>query len=341
MLNIITDCLGLDVCITLYLSFVSEQSSCGFVFEVGDDCQICDTILRISLHVCVSLLSAYLLLLRTEACKGERLYMKRFLQRVVLFVVAIFWLFMPKDTHVSGQESDGSDYDPYPIQLISPGGGENFLASTKQKIVFTSTSKIRYVRIEYSLDNGESWKRIVNSRIIDRPADYYLWEVPCTLSNSAKVRVSDPYGPDYDVSLEPFSIVDGTPPSLELSLAKNTLWPANGEMVDVGLSFTLGDNCDPNPRIFLEITSDEPPGSAKGRGGSQIVPDATIMADHRVLLRAERSEDGDGRVYVLTLTVRDSSGNSAAATGEVKVNVSQDREAVDSGQFYDATRINE
>lgn len=267
--------------------------------------------------------------------------MKRFLQRIVLFVVAIFLLFMPKDMHVSGDVSDGSDFDPYPIQLISPGGGEKFLAATKQRIAFTTTNKIRYVRIEYSLDNGESWKRIVNSRIVDSPADYYVWEVPCTLSNSAKVRVSDPYGPDYDLSLEPFSIVDGTPPSVELSLAKNSLWPPNGEMVDVGVSFTVRDNCDPNPHIFLEITSDEPPGSAKGHGGSQIAPDATITADRRVLLRAERSEDGDGRVYVLTLTARDRSGNAVAATSEVKVNVSQDREAVDSGQFYDATLIKE
>lgn len=260
--------------------------------------------------------------------------MKRFLQRIVLFVIAIFWLFMPNDMQVSGQESDGSDYDPYPIQLISPGGGEKFLASSKQKIFFTSTNKIRYVRIEYSVDNGESWKRIVNSRIIDRPADYYVWEVPCTLSNSAKVRVSDPYGPDYDVSLEPFSIVDGTPPSVELSLPKNTLWPANGEMVDVGLSFMVRDNCDPNPRVFLEVTSDEPPGSAKGHGGSQAALDATIMADRRVLLRAKRAEDGDGRVYVLTLTARDNSGNAVAATRQVKVNLSQEMEAVDSGQFY-------
>jgi hypothetical protein len=267
--------------------------------------------------------------------------MKRFLLRIVLFVLAIFWLFVPKDTQVSGQESDGSDYDPYPIQLISPGGGEKFFASTKQRIVFTSTSKIRYVRIEYSVDNGESWKRIVNSRIVDSPADYYVWEVPCTLSNSAKVRVSDPYGPDYDVSLEPFSIVDGTPPSLELSLSKNTLWPPNGEMVDVGLSFRLRDNCDPNPRVFLEITTDEASGATKDHDGSQIGPDAKIMADRRVLLRAERSEDGDGRVYVLTLTARDSSGNAVVATRQVKVNVSQDREAVDSGQFYDPTRINE
>jgi hypothetical protein len=260
--------------------------------------------------------------------------MKRFLQRIVLFVVAIFWLFMPKDMQVSADVSDGSDFDPYPIQLISPAGGEKFLASTKQRITFTTTNKIRYVRIEYSVDNGESWKRIVNSRIVDRPADYYVWEIPCTLSNSAKVRVSDPYGPDYDVSLEPFSIVDGTPPSVEFSLAKNTLWPANGEMVDVGLSFMVRDNCDPNPRVFLEVTSDEPPGSTKGHGGSQAALDATIMADRRVLLRAERAEDGDGRVYVLTLTARDSSGNAVAATRQVKVNLSQEMEAVDSGQFY-------
>lgn len=58
MLNRMTECHGSDLCITLSLSFGGEYSTCGFVVEVGDDCPKCDTISRISLYVCVSLLFA-------------------------------------------------------------------------------------------------------------------------------------------------------------------------------------------------------------------------------------------------------------------------------------------
>lgn len=249
-------------------------------------------------------------------------------------LLVILWLCMSRQVQASAMDSDGGDSDLMPIQLISPAGGEEFLAGTKQKIYWTSTNKIDYVRIEYSLNNGEDWIVVVKSKIIDRPADYYMWEVPCTISDKAIVRVSDPYGPYDDSSLEPFSIIDAKPPAIELSLQTDKLWPPNGQMVEVGLSFALKDNCDPNPRVFVRITSDEP------TLGSGLAPDAKIIDGKKVFLRAERANGGDGRVYLVTITATDSSGNSYSKNVAVKVNLREGIEAVDSGQFHDATSTN-
>ena len=187
------------------------------------------------------------------------------------------------------------------------------------------------------MNNGDDWIVVIKSLKVDSPADYYRWQVPCTFSDTAKIRLTDAYGPDYDTSLEPFSIVDATPPSIKLSLLRNSVWPANGEMVNVGFSFAVEDNCDSSPRVFIQITSDEPTTPA---GDSGSAPDAKIIEGQGVLLRAERAEAGDGRVYVIGLTATDSSGNSSSASLAVKVNLTTDQGASDSGQFYDATSTN-
>ena len=164
--------------------------------------------------------------------------------------------------------------------------------------------------------------------------------VPCNLSATAKVRISNAFGTDYDVSFSPFSIVDATAPIIELSLQKKELWPPNGEMVDVGFSFSVKDNCDPRPHAFIKITSDEP--ATEGHGGlsSPYQPEAKILNGNRVWLRAQRSEDGNGRVYVIVLTAIDASNNSSAAAVAVKVNLVRDEESIDDGQSYDATAVN-
>ena len=57
-------------------------------------------------------------------------------------------------------------------------------------------------------------------------------------------------------------------------------------------------------------------------------------------LRAERSGRTDGRVYVITVTAVDAYENSASATVSVKVNRDNKKDAIDSGQYYDAEQAN-
>jgi hypothetical protein len=99
------------------------------------------------------------------------------------------------------------DWDFRKITITYPEGGEKFLAGSKQKISWQTSKSIRYVIIEYSLDSGKKWMEIVKSVKMDEPFASYDWEVPCTPTSEARIRILDVYGPDYDVLIKPFSIL--------------------------------------------------------------------------------------------------------------------------------------
>ncbi len=74
-------------------------------------------------------------------------------------------------------------------------------------------------------------------------------------------------------------------------------------------------------------------------------PDAFILRDldgvfQGILLRAERSTRGDGRVYEITVRATDECGNVGECSANVSVSPANVQPATDSGQFYDATEVN-
>ena len=99
------------------------------------------------------------------------------------------------------------DWDFRKITITSPEGGETFIAGNKQKISWQASSSIRYVKIEYSINDGEEWIELVKNMKMDAPFASHEWVVPCTPTLKAKIRVSNAYGPDFDVLIKPFSIV--------------------------------------------------------------------------------------------------------------------------------------
>ena len=81
------------------------------------------------------------------------------------------------------------------------------------------------------------------------------------------------------------------------------------------------------------LTQDEP---TNGLGDGDTPIDAIVSGDG-VLLRAERSGNGNGRVYTVCFTVHDP---ERIATGCVNVSVPKSKKtdvAIDSGQNYDST----
>jgi hypothetical protein len=222
------------------------------------------------------------------------------------------------------------------ITVTSPNGGEELLAGTTH-ITWESTGEIENVRIEYSINNGTDWTDIAASTENDGS---YTWEVPCNPSDECLIRISDVDSEASDTSDEVFSIIDDEAPYVAVIVEKNHLWPPYRKMVDVDLTFEVSDICDPEPDVSIEVTSDEPTATAPGAGGSKHAPDAEFTDDGRVLLRAERSGEGDGRVYEITVTATDESGNSASSSVSVKVNHDKKKDAIDSGQNYYATQIN-
>ena len=131
--------------------------------------------------------------------------MKNHLYVLAMIVIVVTVLVLASQSDSFGFR--GEDRDFRKITIVSPLGGETFITGSKQEISWQASSSIRYVKIEYSIDNGKKWIEIVKNMKMDTTAESYEWEVPCTPTSKARIRISDVYGPDYDVIINSFSII--------------------------------------------------------------------------------------------------------------------------------------
>ena len=128
------------------------------------------------------------------------------------------------------------------------------------------------------------------------------------------------------------TVEDTTPPDISVIVSPDTLWPPNHKMVDIVATMTASDICDAAPNVVLTSVTCNEPDDAKGKpwdiqdstsGDGSTVSDiqgADIgTMDYEFQLRAERAGKGDGRIYTITYTVTDASGNSANASATVVV----------------------
>jgi hypothetical protein len=91
-----------------------------------------------------------------------------------------------------------------------------------------------------------------------------------------------------------------------------------------------------NDRVVIKVvsvTQDEP---VNGYADGDTSPDAVILSKW-VLVRAERSGKGNGRVYEIKFTADDGHGGSCAGSVHVKVPRGWTH-PIDDGQIYDSTR---
>ncbi len=110
---------------------------------------------------------------------------------------------------------------------------------------------------------------------------------------------------------------DTEPPVVSVTVSPGELWPPNHRLIPIKVQVTATDNVDPAPRIALEdITSSEPD---NGLGDGDTAEDIVVGSDGAILLRAERSGRGPGRIYTITYRAIDSSGNVGVGTAEVIV----------------------
>jgi hypothetical protein len=120
-----------------------------------------------------------------------------------------------------------------------------------------------------------------------------------------------------DTDTQEVTVVDTTPPELELSVSQTALWPPNHKLVTIEPEVMASDICDPAPVVTLvSITSNEP---ANGLGDGNTDDDIVIIDDFHFKLRAERSGHGEGREYTITYQAEDASGNKTTAQVVVSV----------------------
>ena len=111
--------------------------------------------------------------------------------------------------------------------------------------------------------------------------------------------------------------LDLTPPTIEVSVTPDVLWPPNHKYRTVAATVAVEDAVDPSPTVRLvSVTSNEPD---NGEDDGNTVDDIVIVDDTTFELRAERSGTGSGRIYTITYEAEDAAGNTAVATATVTV----------------------
>ena len=114
----------------------------------------------------------------------------------------------------------------------------------------------------------------------------------------------------------PVDQLDVTPPSLTVILSPDTIVSKDDQMVAVKASFILKDDYDRMPEIKLEsITANESlePGD---------VGDASFGLDDRYFKLLAASKSMGGRIYTVTYSATDASGNQTIASATVRVTTS-------------------
>lgn len=129
--------------------------------------------------------------------------------------------------------------------------------------------------------------------------------------------------------IEDISLVSNRSPDCSTATASpDELWPPNHKLRTVTVGGVTDPDGDPVTITIDGVTQDEP---TNGLGDGDQSPDAADGAtSDSVMIRAERSGLGDGRVYHIEFTATDDRGGSC--TGDVTVSVPHDRSspAVDS-----------
>lgn len=111
----------------------------------------------------------------------------------------------------------------------------------------------------------------------------------------------------------PIDRLDITPPTLTVILTPETLVPQGDKLVAIKASFIVKDDYDRFPEIKLEsITANEPLEAGDIR-------DVSIGLDDRYFKFLAKSNSPAGRIYTVTYSATDASGNQAIASATVTV----------------------
>src|SRR5262249_1483160 len=98
----------------------------------------------------------------------------------------------------------------------------------------------------------------------------------------------------------------------------------------VGLAARARDACEGELPVTVSVFGDEDDETQTGDGNFS--PDATDIAVGSLRLRAERQDNGDGRVYLIRVEATDSTGNRGVDCCTVVVPQSHSQQALRSVQ---------
>lgn len=108
------------------------------------------------------------------------------------------------------------------------------------------------------------------------------------------------------------------PPTLSVEVSPANLWPPNHKYVTI--EATLAGSADVASIVLESVTSSEPD---EGLGDGDTANDIVVVDNDTIKLRAERSAQGDGRIYTITYLATNTCGATVTASAIVEVPKSQ------------------
>jgi len=145
--------------------------------------------------------------------------------------------------------------EPTTITVISPNGGELWVAGAANDITWSAPGSINFVRIDYSLNNGGNWLTITT--VTDNDGTYESWDTSGLETTQALIRIYDasdldPYDTSDDVfSIESITVTDpnGTSDSRQVGVAENITWDTgtggNSVITHVEIEFSKNGTSGP------------------------------------------------------------------------------------------------
>lgn len=92
------------------------------------------------------------------------------------------------------------------ITVTSPNGGENWRVGSTHSITWVSEN-VSKVQLEYSVNNGSTWKTIVSNISTPTSPSSYLWTIPDDVTSLALIRINAIDDANaIDISNSPFTI---------------------------------------------------------------------------------------------------------------------------------------
>jgi len=102
-------------------------------------------------------------------------------------------------------------------------------------------------------------------------------------------------------------VQDVIPPVItSVSGDRTVLWPPNHKLKQITVQADVTDDCTATTWKIISVSSNE---SEMGKGSGHTASDWKINGGHKVKLRAERSGQGSGRIYTITVRASDEAGN--------------------------------
>ncbi len=124
---------------------------------------------------------------------------------------------------------------------------------------------------------------------------------------------------DHDAVVVGLNPCEETPPTLSATASPSTLSPPNHRYQTVNATVAASDNSGVAPAVTLVSVMSNEPDDAPGDEDGKTTNDIVIVDEDTFRLRAERSDNGTGRIYTITYRATDACGNTTTTSTTVTV----------------------